>query len=464
MSNEGKKNGARKADTRQVSRRELIKTGVGLIGAGLAIGEERAHAIEQVVAPAAETESVIGMKFEPRENVHVGIIGVGGRGTGMLSNFLGIDGVRVNAICDVVKEKALHAGELVEKASGRRPELYTRGEHDFESLCKRDDLDFIYIATPWDWHAPMALASMNAGKHAGLEVPAVNTLEECQALVNTSERTRRHCMIMENCCYGYNELLVLNMIRAGVLGDLLHGEAAYIHDLRGEIFGDTGEGLWRRAPHTTRNGNLYPTHGLGPVANYMGVNRGDRFDYIVSMSSPQKGFDAYRAAKVPKGNAKWNEKYVCGDMNTSLIKTVNGLTILLQHDVSNPRPYDRINLISGVKGVFRDYPERIYIDGQAGEEAFTGIEAYKEKYAHKLWKEKGGEAEGRGHGGMDFIMLYRVVQCMREGLAPDMDVYDAASWSAPAPLSEKSVAQGSAPIKFPDFTRGRWKQREGASL
>ena len=218
------------------------------------------------------------------------------------------------------------------------------------------------------------------------------------------------------------------------------------------------------APHTTRNGNLYPTHGLGPVANYMGINRGDRFDYIVSMSSPAKGFDAYRAANVPKGNPKWNEKYVCGDMNTSLIKTVNGLTIMLQHDVSNPRPYDRINLISGVKGVFRDYPARIFVDGQAGEEAFTAIDPYKEKYEHKLWKEKGAAAEGRGHGGMDFIMLYRLVQCMREGLAPDMDVYDAASWSAPAPLSEKSVAQGSAPIKFPDFTRGAWKQRNGSSI
>jgi glycosyl hydrolase family 109/GFO/IDH/MocA oxidoreductase family protein len=449
---------------RQVSRRQLLKTGVGLIGAGLAIGEEPVFALGNPAPSRAPNESVIGMKFEPRDVVRIGVIGVGGRGTGMLSNFLAIQHVQVRAICDVVKEKALHAQEMVEKAGGKQPAIYTNGDHDFENLCKRDDLDFIYIATPWDWHAAMALASMNAGKHAGVEVPAVNTLEECQKLVDTSESTRRHCMIMENCCYGYNELLVLNVIRAGLLGDLLHGEAAYIHDLRGELFGDKGEGLWRRVPHTTRNGNLYPTHGLGPVANYMGVNRGDRFDYLVSMSSPQKGLEAYRAANVPQGNSKWKEKYICGDMNTSLIKTVNGLTILLQHDVCNPRPYDRINLISGVKGVFRDYPERIYLEGQAGEEAFTGIEPYKEKYAHRLWKEEGEAARGRGHGGMDFIMLYRLVQCMREGLEPDMDVYDAASWSAPAPLSETSVAQGSVPVKFPDFTRGRWKQRNGASL
>jgi hypothetical protein len=196
----------------------------------------------------------------------------------------------------------------------------------------------------------------------------------------------------------------------------------------------------------------------------MGINRGDRFDYLVSMSSQQKGFEAYRAAKVPKDSPKWNEKYICGDMNTSLIKTVNGLTIMLQHDVSNARPYDRINLISGVKGVFRDYPERIFVDGQSGEEAFTSIEPYKQKYAHKLWKEQGENAEGRGHGGMDYILVYRLMQCMREGLEPDIDVYDAAAWTAPAPLSQQSVAQGSAPVKFPDFTRGKWKQRNGAAL
>jgi len=463
MTTDGKKNGER-----QVSRRQLLKTSVGLIGAGLTLGDRPAFGLEQAASASAGAAStnatMVGVKFEPRDVVRVGVIGVGGRGTGMLGNLLALEHVQVNAICDVVSEKAVHAQGMAEKAGGKKPEIYTNGDHDFENLCKRDDLDFIYVATPWDWHAPMALASMNAGKHVGVEVPAVNTLEECWQIVDTSEKTRRHCMIMENCCYGENELLILNMIRAGLFGDLLHGEAAYLHDLREEIFGDKGEGLWRRAPHTTRNGNLYPTHGLGPVSNYMGINRGDRFDYLVSMSSPQKGFEAYREAKIPKDSPKWKEKYVCGDMNTSLIKTANGLTIMLQHDVSNPRPYDRINQISGVKGIFRDYPERIYFDGQPGEEAWTGIAPYKEKYGHKLWKEEGEAAKGRGHGGMDFIMFYRLVQCMREGLAPDMDVYDAASWSAPAALSEKSVAQGSAPVKFPDFTRGKWKQRNGASI
>ncbi len=453
----------RNKDEHQVSRRQLLKTGVGLIGAGLALSKEPVFALEPPVTPATTSQSVIGMKFEPRDTVRVGIIGVGRRGTGMLANFLAIPHVEVNALCDCIKEHATNAQQIAEKASGKRPEIYPNGEHDFENLCKRDDLDFIYIATPWDWHAPQALAAMKGGKHVGVEVPAVNTLEECQQLVDASEKTRRHCMIMENCCYGHSELLVLNMIRAGLFGELLHAECAYIHDLRGILFEDDSEGLWRRAPHTKRNGNLYPTHGLGPVANYMGVNRGDRFDYLVSMSCPQRGLDDYRAAKIPKDSPKWKEKYICGDMNTSLIKTVNGLTIMLQHDVCNPQPYDRINLIKGVKGVFRDYPERIFLEGRNTEDAFTGLDAYKE-YEHKLWKEQGKTAEGRGHGGMDYLMLYRLVQRMREGLEPDIDVYDAASWSAVAELSEKSVAQGSTPARFPDFTRGQWKQRNGSAI
>jgi hypothetical protein len=453
-----------KNDDRQVSRRHLLKTGVSLIGAGFTLAEQPLFALQQPGAPPTTNESVIGMKFEPRDVVRVGIIGTGRRGTGMLPNFLAIPHVQVNALCDSVKDHATNAQQIAEKASGKRPEIHTNGEHDYENLCKRDDLDFIYIATPWDWHAPQALAAMRSGKHVGVEVPAVNTLEECHQLVDASEKTRRHCMIMENCCYGHSELLVLNMIRAGLFGELLHGEGAYIHDLREILFRDESEGLWRRAPHTKRNGNLYPTHGLGPVANYMSINRGDRFDYLVSISSPQKGLDDYRAAKISKDSPKWNEKYVSGDMNTSLIKTANGLTIMVQHDVVNPQPYDRINLIKGVKGVFRDYPERIYLEGQNSDDAFTGLDAYKEKYEHKLWKEQGKVAEGRGHGGMDYLMLFRLIQCMREGLEPDIDVYDAASWSAVAELSEKSVAQGSVPVKFPDFTRGRWKQRNGSPL
>jgi hypothetical protein len=254
------------------------------------------------------------------------------------------------------------------------------------------------------------------------------------------------------------------MIQAGLFGELLYGEGAYLHDLREELFSNKGEGLWRRTIHTERNGNLYPTHGLGPVANYMGIQRGDRFDYIVSMSSPERGLDVYRKAHLAPGDPRWAEHYVTGDMNVSLIKTAKGLTITLKHDVSNPRPYDRVNQIAGTKGIFADYPPRIYFDGQKGEEAWASVDEWKQ-YQHPLWKEEGEIAKKLGgHGGMDYIMLYRLLQCMREGLSPDMDVYDAATWSAPGPLSRQSVERGSAPIKFPDFTRGHWQERSASAI
>ncbi len=423
-----------------------------------------AAAAASVIAPAqTAAPTVINMPFRP-SNPRLGIIGTGGRGTELLKNLLGAD-VQVNALCDIVAEKAQAAQSLVEQAGQKRPTLYTDGDHAFEALVSRDDLDLVVIATPWRWHTPMAVAAMKQGKHAAVEVPAATTLAECWQLVDTSERTRRHCIMLENCCYGENETLVLAMVRAGLFGDLLYGEAAYLHDLREELFSNKGEGLWRRTEHTKRNGNVYPTHGLGPVANYMGINRGDRFDYLVSMSTPARGLAAYREAHVPKGDPKWNERYIEGDMNVSLIKTANGLTINLQHDVSNPHPYDRLNTIAGTKGIFKDYPARIYFDGQAGGEQYGSIDPYKDQYEHPLWKKQGDIARKLGgHGGMDFIECYRLAECMRQGLPPDMDVYDAASWSAPGPLSEASVAQGSAPVKFPDFTRGRWKERSGSPI
>ncbi|MGH9934695.1 MAG: Gfo/Idh/MocA family protein [Blastocatellia bacterium] len=414
--------------------------------------------MEGLTEPKTSNGSVIGLKFEKRDVVRLGVIGVGARGLSMLREWLAVDNVRITAICDIDKNQIARAQQRIEKAGQKAPAVYDRNERDFENLCKRDDVDFIYIATPWEWHAPMAVAGMINGKHVGVEVPAAMTIKECWEMVDTSEKTRRHCLIMENCCYGYNEMLALNMVKAGLFGELLHGEAAYNHDLRRILNENRSEGLWRRVPHTKRNANLYPTHGLGPVANYMDINRGDRFDYLVSISSPSVGLHEYREKRVPREDPKWKEKYVCGDVNTSLIKTAKGRTIMLQHNITTPRPYDRINLIQGSKGIFRDYPARIYIEGQEGGERFANLDKYKTQYEHPLWKTAGEMARQKGgHGGMDFIMVYRLAQCMREGLAPDIDVYDAAAWSAPIALSETSVAQGSAPVKFPDFTRGRWK-------
>jgi len=410
-----------------------------------------------------ETSAVMtDVSFEKREP-RVAFVGLGGRGTSLLKNLLAADG-KVVGICDVVAEKASAASALVAAAGQQKPEIYTDGPHAFEKMLARKDIDFVIVATPWDWHAPIALFAMSHGKDVAVEVPGVVTLEDCWKIVETSEQTRKHCVMLENCCYGYNETLVLRMIRAGLLGDLLYGEGAYLHDLRKELFSDKGEGLWRRTEHTKRDGNLYPTHGLGPVANYMGINRGDGFSYLVSMSSPQMGLDQYRKANLSSSDPRMSERYVTGDMNTSLIKTHKGLTITVKHTVSTPHPYDRINQIAGTKGIFVDYPPRLYLDGQSGGEEWGGIAAYK-SYEHPLWKRQGELAQKLGgHGGMDFIMLYRLLQCVREGLPPDMDVYDAAAWSAVQPLSVKSVSQGSAPVQFPDFTRGRWQQRSISAI
>jgi hypothetical protein len=468
--------------TRSLSRRQMIQTTA--LAAAAAAGLPRpGSAQEPAPAPAppptapASGGNMIGVPFDKRATVRFGLIGCGGRGSGLLRDVLGVPGVEVRAVCDVVPEKVKRAQAAVVKAGQKEPAGYANGDHDFENMVKRGDLDLVYVATPWSWHVPMAVAAMEAGVHAGVEVPSAVTLEECWTLVDTSERTRRHCVILENCCYGWSEMLVLNMARAGVFGELTHGECAYIHDLRSLLFENRGEGLWRRFEHWKRNGNLYPTHGLGPVALYMDVNRGDRFTRLVSMSSPSLGLQAWRDRNLAAEDPKRQETYAAGDMNTSLVQTAKGRTIVLQHDVVSPRPYSRINMLSGTLATFADYPPRIFFDPSSklapprpkGEEeewlpvtqdrkkrAPGGIE---DRFEHPLWKELEAKAAGSGHGGMDYVMSWRLAQCMQQGLPPDLDVYDAAAWSAPAALSEKSVAQGSSAVEFPDFTRGGWQKK-----
>jgi len=406
--------------------------------------------------------SMLDVPFEKRDP-RIAMIGTGGRGTSLLKNLLAANG-QVVAICDLVKEHAEHAASLVAGAGQSKPQTYTDDPYAFEGMLGRNDIDLVIVATPWSWHAEMAIAAMKHGKDVCIEVPGVVTLDECWKIVKASEETRKHCMMLENCCYGYNETLILRMVHDGKFGDLLYGEGAYLHDLRSELFSDHGEGLWRRAEHTMRDGNLYPSHGLGPVANYMGIQRGDRFGYIVSMSSPQRGLDAYRKEHLQPGDPRLEERYVTGDMNTSLIKTAKGLTITVKHTVSTPHPYSRINLIAGTKGIFEDYPPRIYLDEQNKDESYISLDTWKQ-YAHPLWRKEGElAAKIGGHGGMDYLMLYRLLQCVREGLPPDMDVYDAASWSAIGPLSVASVGRGSAPVDFPDFTEGKWTQRNASAI
>jgi predicted dehydrogenase len=436
-----------------LTRRDLIK---GATAVGAAVAWPGRPADGRQALPAAAT--MMGVPFEPHPVVRVGIVGTGLRGSSVLGELLSVEGVRVTALCDIVAAKAQRAADRIVKAGQPMPALYTAGERDFEHLVTRDDVDFVYTATPWPWHTPVCLAALKAGKHCGTEVPAATSLEECWALVDASEKARRHCLIMENCCYDFNEMMDNTMVKKGLFGEVQYGEAAYIHDLRALLFEDKDEGLWRRFPHTNRQGNFYPTHGLGPVSWYFDIHGGDRFDYLVSMSTGERGLSLWRDAHVPKDSPKWKETYIEGDINSSLIKTMKGKTILLQHAVTTPTPYDRLNSIRGTKGVFKDYPARIYLDGQKGGEAYKTIDELKAEHTHPLWKELGERARKTGgEGGMDFIMISRLMRCMQQGLPPDIDVYDAAAWSAPWALSEMSVKHGSVPVRFPDFTRGGWQ-------
>jgi len=447
-------------ESNDISRRSFLKqTAIG--GAGLVIATEVLGRNLGAAPPKSGNSTMMGVPFEAREHVRLGIIGVGGRGSSLLQDLLAIENVEIKAICDLVPEKVAKAQKAVTDAGRAEPAGFSKGELDFKNLTALE-LDIVYIATPWNWHVPMAVTAMKNGKHAAVEVPACTTLQECWDLVDTSETTHKHCIILENCCYGSTEMMVLGMVRDGLFGELTHGEGAYLHDLRSILTASEGEGLWRRVPHVERNGNLYPTHGLGPVAHYMDIHRGDRFDYMVSVSSGEASLSAYVKANFPEGDPKRAEKYMCGDMNTSIIKTQRGRTILLQHDVVNPRPYSRLNSISGTKGAFADYPPRIFVDGSK-EENWQSVDAFREKYEHPLWKTTGDLARKMGgHGGMDYIMNYRLMECLKKGLVPDINVYDAAAWSAPTPLSETSVAQKGAPQKFPDFTRGKWDGNAGS--
>jgi len=299
---------------------------------------------------------------------------------------------------------------------------------------------------------------MESGKHAAVEVPAAYTVEDCWSLVETAEKTRLHCVMMENCCYGQRELMILNMVRQGLLGELLHAEGAYIHDLRSIKFSDENEGLWRLEHSLNRNGNLYPTHGIGPIAQCLDINRGDQFDFLVSMSSKARGLDLYAAQNLAPDDPRRHRRYALGDMNSSLIRTKLGRTILLQHDTTSPRPYSRINLVQGTRGTITGYPDRLYVEGRSPEHEWETLESYRQEYEHPLWVELAEAAGGAGHGGMDFLEDFRLIQSLRTGTPTDMDVYDAATWSAICELTESSVASRSKPVDFPDFTRGGWKR------
>ena len=443
-------------------RRELLKLGAAGLGLGAASGLSPTPAAadldHQQQRPDLGPAPVKPFAADPIDIVRVGFVGVGGMGGAHVRNFLGLEGIEIVALCDIDSARNEEVSSWVTDDGRAPPAMYGRHETDFVRMCETEDLDLVFTATPWEWHVPVCVSAMENGKHAATEVPATYTTDDCWRLVEYAEKYRKHCVMMENCNYDRPEIMVFHMARLGLLGDILHAECGYLHDLREIKFSEVGEGLWRRAHSMVRDGNLYPTHGLGPVANVMDINRGDQFEYLVSMSSPSQGLQEWAMANYPENHLKRRERYVLGDVNTTMIKTVRGRTIYLSHDTNLPRPYSRIHMVQGTKGLFQGYPHRVHIEGLSPGHEWQDWMDLRDKYDHPLWKDLEERSEGAGHGGMDFIEDYRLVKCLREGKPTDMNVYDAAAMSVITPLSEWSVANRSRPIDVPDFTRGRWAQ------
>ena len=408
---------------------------------------------------------VLELRSDPIDTVRIAFIGLGMRGEGAVYRYTFLEGVKVVALCDVIPDKVTKANEILRERGLPEADVYT-GEDDWKRVCERDDIDLVYDCTQWDLHTPIAVYAMEQGKHVALEVPAALTIEECWQLVNTAERTRKHCIQLENCNYDFFEMATLNMAQKGLFGEIVHAEGAYIHDLRFLNFNDsTGYwNMWRLKHNQEENGNLYPTHGLGPIAHILNIHRGDRMEYIVSVSSNQFGMTAYAKEKFGDDSDYAKREYLNGDMNTSIIKTVNGKTLMLQHDVTSPRPYSRIHMVSGTKGFAQKYPRKgisLEPDGHSYISE-SALDSLLSEYEHPIVKEVGMKAkEVGGHGGMDFIMDYRLIHCLRNGLPLDMDVYDAAEWSSIIELSRISVANSGKPVKVPDFTRGKWNKIKG---
>ena len=458
----------------KTTRRDFFKiastAGAGVMGAGLVSFKSKAddlqsihHANIEASAKKAHKQrfNMSGYAAPKINTVRIGIIGLGQRGPGAVERMCNIEGVEIRGLCDKDMKRVDKAQKILTdyglplaKAYGGTPEAW-------KEMCLSPDFDLIYITTPWSLHTPMALFAMENGKHAVSEVPAAVTLEEAWQLVETSEKTKKHFMMLENCCYDFFELLTLNMARQGFFGELIHVEGAYLHDLKSNNFDKNGySDMWRLKENQHRNGNLYPTHGLGPVCQVLNINRGDRMDYLTSLSSNDFEMEK-KAEELAKTDGFFKEfatNPYRGNMNTTLVKTEKGKTIMIQHDVTSTRPYSRIHQISGTKGIAVKYPEPGRI--AQGHEWYdkAKMKELEQQYTPEIVKRVGEMAKKvGGHGGMDFMMDWRLIDCLRNGLPLDQNVYDAALWSSIAPLSEWSVANRSNSIDVPDFTCGSYK-------
>jgi hypothetical protein len=462
------------------NRRDFLKTatvaGAGAFTGGIISGctpkqpvSNLAMILESVKKLHVQKFNMSGYAAPALPVIRVGFVGLGDRGSGAVERLSYIEGVEIKALGDL-RIAAVQGSQKYLAGIGRPAAQEFYGDDNiWKKLVELPDLDLIYICTPWIWHTPMALYAMENGKHVVCEVPIARTIDEAWQLVETSERTKKHCMMLENCCYDFFELLTLNMARQGMFGDIVHGEGAYIHNLMGYNFKKPVDdkqadgaytGMWRLKENAERNGNLYPTHGLGPVCQIMNINRGDRMEYLTSMSSID--FTMGKHANALAGGdpffAPYANKNYRGNMNTSLVRTNMGRTIMIQHDVSSVHPYSRLHVIHGTSGSAMKYPEPERI--ALGEDWLNDeeLKAVTEKFTPEIVRRVGEMAKKvGGHGGMDFIMDWRMIDCLRNGLPLDQDVYDGALWSSIAPLSEWSVANRSQSIDVPDFTNGSWK-------
>jgi len=410
-----------------------------------------------------------------QQKLKLAFIGVGLRGTNHLNNALLRKDVEIAAICDVDPKRIKMALDKIDKAGYKKPEVFGNSDYDYRNLLELKDVDAVIIATPWLWHTKMAVDAMKAGKYTGLEVSAANTMEECWDLVNTHESTGSHLMLLENVNYRRDIMAVLNMVKQNVFGELVHFRCGYQHDLRfvkfndgksaygkGVEFGDKGisESKWRTQHSLLRNADVYPTHGVGPMAAMCDVNRGNRFMSLTSHATKGIGLHNYIVDNGGKEHPNAKLKFKQGDVITSTIETANGETIIVTHDCNLPRPYSLGFRVQGANGLWEVDGNRMYIDGQSDPHRWDSADEWLKKYDHPLWQKYGELATGAGHGGMDFFVMNAFVESAKENIAPPMDAYDAAAWSAITPLSEVSIENNGEPQDFPDFTRGAWVNRK----
>ena len=441
------------------SRREFLKGTAWMGAAAIASG-----CINGGMKVSGGGAAMSNFRVAPMRKVRVGMVGVGGRGQWALKRLLLIPGLEITAVCDLEQAKIDACQKLIAEKSKPKAKEYC-GPEGYKRLSDEGVADVFYNCTPRDVHTELNVYAMNAGVHVLTEVPSGRTIDECWETVETCERNRVHCMMLENCCYGEYEMLALSLARSGVLGELVQCDGGYIHDQRlGQFKNDTI--CWRLRDMVEKYGNYYPTHGLGPLCKCLDINRGDRFDYLVSMNSASPSFEGFAKAK-KKGTPLENLKFNRGDVNFTLIRTARGRIISLQHNVATPRPYDRVNQIVGTKGVMRGIDGagyKVCFEKELGDRGagkyFPPEEAerIRKEYMHPLWRQAGELAKKiGGHGGMDFMMDVRWAYCLQNGLPLDTDVYDLATWSSVIELTERSVRSGSRPVDCPDFTRGAWK-------